>query len=73
MFDNLTTGSSTFGLYLLGCRISNVRTTDLNYFATSSNLISVGVTLRLKATDTNDVFNAVTFVSYRIAPDGGLN
>jgi hypothetical protein len=74
-FDNLTTTSSTTGICVLGCGISNVsRLIDSNLanFATATTTIGVGVTHRLRATDGNDIFAAGTFAGYRIAPNGGL-
>jgi uncharacterized repeat protein (TIGR01451 family) len=74
-FDNLTTTSSTTGLCLLGCGISNVpRLIDSNLtnFATATTTIGIGVTHKLRATDTNDIFSSGTFAGYRIAPNGGI-
>jgi len=74
-FDNLTATSSTSGLCLIGCGISNVsRLTDadLTNFATAATAIGVGVTHKLRATDGNDVFAAGTFAGFRIAPKDGL-
>jgi hypothetical protein len=74
-FDNLTTSSSTSGICLIGCGISNVSRlidSNLTNYATVSTLIGVGVTHRLRATDGNDVFASGTFAGYRIAPGSGL-
>jgi uncharacterized repeat protein (TIGR01451 family) len=74
-FDNLTTSSSTSGLCLVGCGISNVtRLTDTNLtnFATATTTIGLGVIHRLRSTDTNDIFAAGNFAGYRIAPNGGV-
>src|SRR6187402_1174654 len=72
-FDNITTSSSTGGLCLLGCGISNVSNlndSSLTNFATASTLLGVGVTHNLRVTDTNDDFVAGTFAGFRIDPSG---
>jgi uncharacterized repeat protein (TIGR01451 family) len=74
-FDNLTTSSSTSGLCVLGCGISNVSNlidVDLTDVATASTLLGVGVTHNLRVTDGNDVFVAGTFAGFRIDPSGAL-
>ncbi|MES2747767.1 MAG: T9SS type A sorting domain-containing protein [Bacteroidota bacterium] len=74
-FDNLTTSSSTSGVCVLGCGISNASRlvdSNMNNYATASTLLGLGVTHRLRATDSNDIFASGTFAGYRIAPSTGL-
>ncbi|MFN3752447.1 T9SS type A sorting domain-containing protein [Flavobacterium sp.] len=74
-FDNLTATSSTSGLCLLGCGISNtnrISDSNANNYATASTGIGLGVTHRLRVTDSNDIFASGTFAGFRIAPSGGL-
>ncbi|RXR20241.1 hypothetical protein, partial [Flavobacterium stagni] len=74
-FDGLTTSSSTSGICLIGCGLSNVsRLIDasLTNYATASTGIGVGVSHRVRVTDTNTTYTAGTFAGYRIEPTGGL-
>jgi hypothetical protein len=74
-FDNLITSSSTTGVCLIGCGISNISRlidSNLTNSATVSTLIGVGVTHRLRVTDGNDIFASGSFAGYRIAPGSGL-
>ncbi|MES2864940.1 MAG: DUF11 domain-containing protein, partial [Bacteroidota bacterium] len=75
IFDGLTVSTSTSGLCVLGCGISNssrLIDTNLTNYATATSLIGVGVTHNLKVTDGNTSYLAGTFAGFRIAPSGGL-
>ena len=75
VFDNLNVTTSTSGLCVLGCGISNssrLIDNNLTNFATASTSIGVGVTHNLRVTDGNTTYPAGTFAGYRIAPNGGL-
>ncbi|MCG2611730.1 PKD domain-containing protein, partial [Flavobacterium sp. SM15] len=74
-FDNLAVSSSTTGLCLVGCGISNAPRlidADLSNYALVSTAVGVGVTHKLRVTDNDDSYAAGTFAGFRIEPTGGI-
>ncbi|MGZ9676008.1 DUF7507 domain-containing protein [Flavobacterium sp. GNP001] len=75
-FDNLSVSSSTSGLCLLGCGISdrnNLIDADLTNSATASfGALGVGTTHRLRVSDGNTVYSAGSFAGFKIQPSVGV-
>ena len=74
-FDILSTSSSTSGLCLVGCGITdegNLIDTSLDNFATVSFGLGIGAVHKLTVTDGNTVYPLGTFAGFKIGPSGGL-